>query len=70
MQWLDGIADSMDMSLSKLLEMVKDRKPGVLQSMRLPRVGHSLETERQQRTTINKQMYSTSEVLKFIELRQ
>ena len=67
---MDGITDSVAVSLSKFWEMVKDRKPGVLQSMRLPRVGHSLETERQQRTTINKQMYSTSAVLKFIELRQ
>ena len=45
MRWLDGITDSMDMSLSKLQELVMDREAGVLQSMRSQRVGHDWVTE-------------------------
>ena len=39
MRWLDGITNSMDMSLSKLQETVKE-KPGVLQSIGSQRIGH------------------------------
>ena len=41
MRWLDGIIDSIDMTLSNLREIVKDRKPGVLQSMESQKVGYN-----------------------------
>ena len=45
MRWLDGIMDSMDMSLSELQEMVMNRKTGVLQFTGSQKVGHDSVTE-------------------------
>ena len=47
MRWLDAIIDSVDMSLSKLREMVKDREGCVLPFIGSQRVGHDWATEQQ-----------------------
>ena len=43
--WIASPIDSMDISLTKLQEIGKDRKPGMLQTIGSQRVGHNLVTE-------------------------
>ena len=47
MRWLEGITDSMDMSLSKLQKIVKERGAWHAVVCGVERVGHHVVTEQQ-----------------------
>ena len=53
MRWLDGIIDSMDISLGELQELVMDREAWRAAVCGIQRVGHDSATEQKQWTTIN-----------------
>ena len=46
-RWLEGIIDSMDMSVSKFQETVKDREAGGAAVHGVPRIEHDLVNEQQ-----------------------
>ena len=57
MRWLDGITDAMNMNLSKLQEMVRDREVWY-GSMGLQRVRHDWVTKQQQHIQVMLSIFS------------
>ena len=55
MIWLVGITDTMDMNFGNLREMVRDRRPGALQSMGSQRIRHDWEIKQQQHDQVTEE---------------
>ena len=57
MRWLDGTTDSMDVSLSKLWETVKDREAWHAAFTGSQRVRHDSETEQQHKVHLPNEIH-------------
>ena len=64
---LDGITDSMDVSVSKLWEWWWTGRPGVLQSMGSQRIGHTWATKQQQPYKVTVTLYRTQTSFLFFQ---
>ena len=68
MRWFSGITDSIDMSLSKLQEMVKDREAWCAAVIG-HRVGHNIATEQQSTLILHYMIQDTVAAYRILTLQ-